>query len=377
MKLHKKYLELISVCLLIIIFSILFIQTLHRYDSNDFTSYLLSSKALLSGSNPYITGSPFSYIYPLTFAFFLIPFTALPELITQIVWFIFNVWILYYSALFLMKMENNFLLEYKYSVLAITAVILLNFIQNNLVNAQVNILIVFLCIQFFNFYKGNKNNLSAIFLAMAISIKILPVFILLFLLFRNKYRHVLQTMLFTFLFLAIPAIVTGDKIIAYYISYFKNVICVHNIPAISFVTGMIFNLPGLIGLIYPAFFNGMITYLLNFILVAFLFLIVFYYYRRLNDLSLFPLLFIGFLLISPISETHHLIFLFPCIMIIIVNFFSKKNLPDYSDWTLISFIIISIVLSKFIRFFYLIFILSTLFLYIKRILQEYSPIADE
>ena len=367
MKLHKKYSELISVSFLIIIFSILFIQTLHRYDNNDFTSYLLSSKALLSGSNPYTTGSPFPYIYPLTFAFFLIPFSTIPELFTQILWFIFNVWMLYYSALFLMKIENNFLAEHKYSVLAITAVILLNFIQNNLVNAQVNILIIFLCIQFFIFYKEGKYNFSAIFLAMAISIKIVPVFILLFLLFNKKYMQIFRTILFSLLFLTIPAIVTGDKIIAYYTYYYKSLIYAHIIPVSSFATGMFFNLPSLIRLIYPGSFNGMIIYLLNFIFIVSLFLILFYYNKRLNDWFLFPVLFIGFLLISPISETHHLIFLFPCIMIITNNFFSKKHLRNYLDWALVFFIIASIALSKFIPFFYLIFILSTLILYIKRI----------
>ena len=349
---------------------------INRSDSNDFTSYLLSSKALLLGFNPYITGSPFPYIYPLTFAFFLIPFTPIPETITQIVWFIFNVWMLYYSAGYLMRMDKSFMLEYKYTALVIAAIILLNFIQNNLVNAQVNILIVFLCIQFFIFYKKRNYNLSAIFLAMAISIKIFPVFILIFLLARNKYRHVLRTLLFSLLFLTIPAIIIGDKIIAYYIYYFKNVINVHYVSVGSFATSMFFNLPSLIGLIYPGSFNGMIIYLMNFIFVVLLFLLLFYYYKKLDDWSLFPILFIGFLFISPISETHHLFFLFPCIMIIIINFLSKKILPDYFDWALIFFIITSIALSNFIRFFYLIFIISTLVLYIKIILRKYIPILD-
>jgi hypothetical protein len=349
---------------------------LSRSDSNDFTSYLLSSKALLSGINPYLTGSPFPYIYPLTFAFSLIPFTALPEVITQIVWFIFNLWMLYNSVVYLIMTEKSVPLKYKYPVLAISSIILLNFIQNNLVNAQVNILIVFLCLQFFIFYKKHNYNLSAIFLAMAISIKIFPVFILIFLLSRNKYRHVLRTILFSLLLLIIPVIVIGDKIIAYYIYYFNNITNVHYVQASSFATGMFFNLPGLIGLIYPGSFNGMIIYLLNFIVVASLFLLLFYYYRKLDDWSLFPTLFIGFLFISPISETHHLIFLFPCFTLIIINFFSKKYLPDYFNWVLMFLIITSIALSIFVRFFYLIFILSTLVLYVRIIVKQSLPIAD-
>ena len=347
-----------------------------RCDSNDFTSYLLSAKALLSGLNPYLTGSPFPYIYPLTFAFFLIPFTPIPEVITQIAWFIFNVWMLYYSAGYFMRMEKSFTLEYKYTRLLIAALILLNFIQNNLVNAQVNILIIFLCLQFFNFYKKRKYNLAAIFLAMAISIKILPVFILIFLLFRNRYGLALRTILFFLLLLTIPAILIGDKIIAYYIYYFNNIINVHYVRVSSFAKGMFFNLPSLIGLIYPGSFNGMIIYLFNFIFIVFLFLILFYYYKKLDDWFLFPILFIGFLFISPISETHHLIFLFPCIMIIILNFFSKMKLPDNIDRILIFFIITSIALSIIVRFFYLAFILSTLVLYIRIILRKSIPAVD-
>jgi hypothetical protein len=349
---------------------------LSRSDSNDFTSYLLSSKALLSGINPYLTGSPFPYVYPLTFAFFLIPFTVIPEIITQIIWFIFNVWMLYKSAIYLMTINKSFTLEYKYTALVLAAIILLNFIQNNLVNAQVNIFIIFLCLQFFIFYKKRIYNLSAIFLAMAISIKILPVFILIFLLFRNKYRHALRTIIFSLLLLIIPAIVIGDKIIAYYIYYFKNIINVHYARVTSFATGMFFNLPSLIGLIYPGSFNGIIIYLLNFIFVVFLFLILFYFYKKLDDWSLFPILFIGFLFISPISETHHLIFLFPCIMIIIISFFSKNSFSDYFDWVLIFCIITSIALSNYIHFFYLIFIITTLVLYVRIILRKSIPIAD-
>jgi hypothetical protein len=199
---------------------------------------------------------------------------------------------------------------------------------------------------------------------------------LFFLVFRNKYRHILRTILFSLLFLAIPAIVTGDKIIAYYVYYFKNIIFVHNTPASSFKTGMFFNLPSLIGLIHSGFFNGTIIYLLNFILVIIIFLILFFYYKRPNEWSLFPIFFIGFLLISPFSETHHLIFLFPCIIIITINFFTKIKPLNFYDWILIIFIITSIVLSKILHFFYLILILSTLILYIKRIFKENSPIVE-
>jgi hypothetical protein len=47
--------------------------------SNDFSSYLLSARALVDGSDPYHTGSPFPYIFPLSLAFLLIPFTWLPD----------------------------------------------------------------------------------------------------------------------------------------------------------------------------------------------------------------------------------------------------------------------------------------------------------
>ncbi|MGB4850876.1 MAG: hypothetical protein WBQ38_01050, partial [Ignavibacteria bacterium] len=68
---------------------------LSRAGNNDFTSYMLSSKALLENTNPYNNGSPFPYVYPLTLAFILIPFTLLPDIPLQILWFILNVFFLY------------------------------------------------------------------------------------------------------------------------------------------------------------------------------------------------------------------------------------------------------------------------------------------
>ncbi|MBV6479681.1 MAG: hypothetical protein HGGPFJEG_02472 [Ignavibacteria bacterium] len=79
-----KYLPLSIVYVIIIVLSF---QMINRSGNNDFTSYVLSSKALLKHTNPYETGSPFPYIYPLTLAFILLPFSYFPPTYLQIAWF--------------------------------------------------------------------------------------------------------------------------------------------------------------------------------------------------------------------------------------------------------------------------------------------------
>lgn len=73
-----------------VLFAFQMVHKVNRPDGNDFTSYLNSARALASGNSPYLTGTPFPYIYPATLAFLLMPLSWLPDAVMNVLWPVAN-----------------------------------------------------------------------------------------------------------------------------------------------------------------------------------------------------------------------------------------------------------------------------------------------
>ena len=304
-----------------------------RAGGYDFTSYLTSSKALLSGSNPYLTNSPFPYIYPLFLASVLIPFTYLPYQINVIIWFILNVGAFLLSLYFLQKQffnispsRINFLF-----ILFLTVISIFSPIQNNLLNGQVNFIVLLFCVLFF-YYEEKRLLLSSFFLAVAVSIKIVPLIFLLYLITGRKYLYVLTVLIFSFFFIfVLPCIFTGIKLIDYYNYYLNNFVLSSFSGADISSKSIYFTLYDFVKNFFdvPDLFN---IFLRIFLISMIIFPIIYLHNRFLKTglrpqriLLIFSLLSLAILLISPSSQTHHLIFLTPAIFLIISNLLAEKE----------------------------------------------------
>jgi len=129
----------LSFSLSLLILLIYFVQMFgkaYRDNGYDFTSYLLSSEALFAGTNPYQTGSPFPFIYPLFLCVVLMPLTLLPYWLSNAIWFLLNVAALYLSILVLDKFYLNSLSYKGVVVLFLLPFLLLtNVIQNNCIGS--------------------------------------------------------------------------------------------------------------------------------------------------------------------------------------------------------------------------------------------------
>ncbi len=66
------------------------IRKAERPSGDDLVSYLASSTALYSGSDPYNTGSQFPYIYPLLLATLIRPLAELPPRTVAVLWFMLS-----------------------------------------------------------------------------------------------------------------------------------------------------------------------------------------------------------------------------------------------------------------------------------------------
>jgi hypothetical protein len=301
-----------------------------RTGGYDFTSYLLSSNALRHNQNPYLTDSPFPYIYPLFLAAILIPLTFLPYLVNNIIWFIvsigsFCLTVYYLNLLFdiNIKTKNNYLFIF-FSIV----IVLFNPIQNNLLNGQVNFLVILFSVLYFFFEKKNSF-LASFFLAGAISIKIVPAIILIYTLTEKKYKDLIWIALFSCLFIFIlPYIFTGNNLPEYYRYYLQKFILS------SFIVGgnasYTFTLYGNIKNIL--FVPDEYAFYLQIFSVLIILLPVVLLYIKINkekllrkNLIMIALLSASILLISPSSETHHQIFLIPAVYLIIKTISEKRD----------------------------------------------------
>lgn len=370
----KKPSQVIPVIILFAIFVILFIQMLSRAGNNDFTSYILSSKALLEKTNPYDTESVFPYVYPLTLAFLLIPFAYMPVIFLQVAWFMLNVFFLYKIFVWTfdqlsIKTDNG-----KYIFILFFVIISLNIFQNNLLNGQINVTVLFLCLLFFVNYKKCNAVSASIFLSVAISIKLVPVFLLLFLFMRKKYKMIMVVMILTVIFILLPFVITGEKIITYYEFYFQNFLS-SNLSSVyndEYQSGMFFSFIGLIKYINPILATGLLpTALCTFLVIAIYFFLEKFYIKKNNSLIYF-LYLPGFLLISPVSETHHLIYLSPVIFLLLSDYWRNYSQKNYFDYFLIFIVLIFNFLGKKFNYLYFPLIIISCVLFLKDIVKEYS-----
>ncbi|GMR25060.1 MAG: hypothetical protein BMS9Abin39_0336 [Ignavibacteria bacterium] len=321
----------ISILIGLILFTQMLVRTL-RGDSNDFTSYLLSADALLKGNNPYETGIPFHYIYPLFPAFLLIPFSLTPLWFANIVWFLLNVIFLIYTYLLIAKCCADKNLSYSYKLglpLVLLLIILLNVVQNNFLNGQVNIIVLLLSLIFFHYWKKGETIIAALFLAAAISIKLVPLIFLILIIQRRNYYLLIHTVIFSVIFtIVIPYLFLGNDLFGIYDNYIKTLLLKGTSLEVP-VDSMFFTLSGFISYVIPTLKSVIWLKLISALLVVIALLIFSLKMKNIfylkNSIVVISLYFLGILLVSPMSETHHLIFILPALTTVTFSIFNFKS----------------------------------------------------
>jgi uncharacterized membrane protein len=226
--LHNNKIQIFSLVILILIFTTLSFQTFgraFREGGYDFTSYLLSSETFWNGGNPYLTQSSYPYIYPLFLAVVFIPFVYLKPVLSDSLFLMANMYLLFNSFFQIIKyfIREKFSLSGLILPSLVLTVFLLEVIQNNLLNGQINIAVLFFTILFLVFYFKEKPVESSLFLSLGISIKLTPLIFLFFLLKRKEYKIIVITILFSLLFtFGIPYLIQGNNAIEAYQVYFAK-----------------------------------------------------------------------------------------------------------------------------------------------------------
>jgi hypothetical protein len=297
---------LLIVVTLIVILVLQGVNSACRDGGNDLGSYFLSSRTLWNGGNPYATGSPFPYIYPLFLAFAVIPLTALPCAASAVIW----------ALLGLAALVGTLVLVRRHAVVVPPAWLILalclvyyDVLQNNLVNGQVNLLVLVLCTLGFHFSRGDRDLAAALFFGAAAAIKLTPLILLGYLLVRRRWRALGATVLVFLVLCLLPGLVPGVDLGSLYGEYGRGFI------GAKLAGGT--EIPGHAGFSLTELMANAGLHLGSWATAFFLLLVpgatLWWDHRSgsRNDLRAFALYLLAILFVVPMSEVHHLVLALP------------------------------------------------------------------
>lgn len=209
---------------IIIFFLILFIFILGvssvlrtRRGSTDFDTYYYAAKRVTTGSAVYLEQEKVSpYIYPPFFACLIVPLTVFNIETASAIWYVLNLilfalcLLLCFSLIFNSTRASSIFKSFppipKILFLIITGILFLD----NISMLQVNILVFFLILLGLYLFKRKKDILAGLFLALAISIKIIPVLFLIYFLIKREFKICASIVAGLLIFsIAIPSLYLG------------------------------------------------------------------------------------------------------------------------------------------------------------------------
>jgi alpha-1,2-mannosyltransferase len=194
----------------------------YRPGGYDFTGYTETARDFLAGKDPYRTPTPFPLIYPLFACVVMAPFALLPYWLSNAVWFLVNLGSFYLALDLLCGLTGTPPRERRF-LAAVVFLLMLPVVQNSLLNGQINLLLLLLCVLFLHSETQGLSLPAGAALAAAVALKIVPGILLLFLLARRSWRTLAWTALFLPLFLfAAPWPVTGARLWEYYAGYLAS-----------------------------------------------------------------------------------------------------------------------------------------------------------
>jgi hypothetical protein len=178
---------------------------------NDLTAYMEMAGELVAARDP-VAGS---YYLPFT-ALAFVPYLALPTASAHVVWYAVNVGCLFAIAVLTGRLAGCPWDSPARARLGwasgLTFLAFLPALQNHWLNGQINLPAVLACVLFFHWYSAGKHALAAVALAVAISIKLCPLLLLGFLVFRRSFGTLALTLLATLVLNLLPAVFLGNAI---------------------------------------------------------------------------------------------------------------------------------------------------------------------
>ncbi len=202
--------------LLFALFWLLFLIK-EAFGNGDFAVYLKAAERVANGESPYNewifidVGNYCQYYYSPLWLVLLLPFQKVAYFAPNLIWLLANTYFLYR----IFKLLRTYLPVEGLSKKAIGLITLLSlalsarFILYNFQMIQMTPFILWGALESVYLFKKNKPIWGGVILALIINIKIIPLVLLPYLLYRKYYHGFFATLFFYFVFMFLPAIVLG------------------------------------------------------------------------------------------------------------------------------------------------------------------------
>ena len=219
--------------LFILVLGFLILKSL---SNGDFKVFLEAAKLVAAGKNPYhewlhiVNDNYALYFYSPLWAMILIPFSFLPNFIPNFIWLLANTYFLYRIWILLAKYVDLQSLSGKQVKWILFLSILLNtrYILYNFELIQMTIFLLWGALESLYLFKNKKILSGGALLALVINIKILPIVLFPYLLYRKEWKSALSTLGFSIIFLFLPGLFLGWSFNSYLLSEWWSVINPNN-----------------------------------------------------------------------------------------------------------------------------------------------------
>jgi hypothetical protein len=187
--------------------------TLEARENNDFIIFLSASSDILHKTNAYLAlyKGCYHYYYSPFFAVLLFPFTLIPAYAAKLIWLALNLFFVFRTwkamAFFLDRRVFNEWQKLAFTVACFLFV--LRFMIENFHCGQMTVFILFLSMEGIYRIMTGRYWFGALLISLAINIKLLPLLLIPYLLYRRYLKASAWLLLFLVCWLILPAAVTG------------------------------------------------------------------------------------------------------------------------------------------------------------------------
>lgn len=188
------------------------LSIIYGLQNTDFNVYLDAATAIRNHLDIYtLLYDGLQYYYSPLFAMILVPFTFLPVYVSSATWVFFSlclVWLIWKHCA--ANFPGQRLTSRQYNTwLLLSLFYMFSFILYNIARAQLTIFLVFGSLISLWCFETKRNIRGGLLLALIINIKIMPVLLLPYLLYRNYIAGFLLTVAFTIVYFILPAVFIG------------------------------------------------------------------------------------------------------------------------------------------------------------------------
>mgnify|MGYP001595872500 CR=1 FL=1 len=308
----------------------------------DFPIYHDAAQMVMRGLNPYLylLQSPGPFNYPPTVFVFIWWLGYLPYFTAGVVWNILSMSSLFFSIYVLLRLSKSTHIIRYFLLFSLIFTVFFFPVKFNFGNGQINTFLLLFCSLGIYFYESKRKNLSAFFFALAITIKLVPIFLVIYFLIKRDWVQIARIAFFILIIALLSLILVPYNFQqVYYSKVFFNALPVsgkdvyYNQSLQGFIARSI-NKPVIVGLV-----SGV----LSLVILALTFLRG----KKVQNYSLWASLFCLILILNPLAWQHHFVFAVAPFILLFADLKRAKNNRFLWSVYFISYVLIAIDIKPF------------------------------